>query len=52
MENDNPLNYIPVADLERLGSPADLIGEMTSPFIKEPLEQLFNYVEAGGLPCD
>ena len=37
------LNYIPVADLERLGSPADLIGEMTSPFIKEPLEQLFNY---------
>jgi len=37
------LNYVPVADLERLGSPADLIGEMTSPFIKEPLEQLFNY---------
>ena len=37
------LNWAPVADLERLGSPKDLIAEMTSPFIKEPLEQIFNY---------
>ena len=37
------LNYAPVADLERLGSPAQLVTEMVSPLIKEPLEQLFNY---------
>ena len=37
------LNYAPVADLERLGKPAQLIGEMVSPIIKEPLEQLYNY---------
>ena len=37
------LNYAPVADLERLGSPAQLVTEKVSPLIKEPLEQLFNY---------
>jgi len=37
------LNYAPVADLERLGSPGQLIAEMVSPFIKEPLEQWKNY---------
>ena len=37
------LNYAPVADLERLGNPVQLIGEMVSPFMKEPLEQLANY---------
>jgi hypothetical protein len=37
------LNYAPVADLERLGNPGQLIAEMVSPFIKEPLEQWKNY---------
>ena len=37
------LNYAPVADLERLGRPADLISEMVTPFLKEPIEQLTNY---------
>ena len=37
------LNYAPVADLERLGRPADLISEMITPFLKEPIEQLSNY---------
>ena len=37
------LNYAPVADLERLGSPKDLLFEMTTPFLKEPIEQLINY---------
>ena len=37
------LNYAPVADLERLGRPKDLLFEMTTPFLKEPMEQLVNY---------
>ena len=37
------LNYAPVADLERLGRPKDLIFEMVTPFLKEPMEQLTNY---------
>ena len=37
------LNYAPVADLERLGNPKDLLFEMTTPFLKEPIEQLINY---------
>ena len=37
------LNYAPVADLERLGRPKDLLFEMVTPFLKEPMEQLTNY---------
>ena len=37
------LNYAPIADLERLGNPKDLLFEMTTPFLKEPMEQLINY---------
>ena len=37
------LNYAPIADLERVGSPSEIIKQMVSPLIKEPLEQVFNY---------
>lgn len=37
------LNYIPLADLERMSAPDELIGEMITPLIKQPLEQLQNY---------
>jgi len=37
------LNYAPVADIERLGKPKDLLTEMVSPLIKEPFEQIFNW---------
>jgi len=37
------LNYAPVADIERLGKPKDLLTEMVSPLLKEPFEQIFNW---------
>ena len=37
------LNTIPLADLERLTTPWEMVKELASPFIKEPLEQLANY---------
>jgi len=37
------LNYAPVADLERLGSPKHLIAEMATPLLKEPIEAVINY---------
>ena len=37
------LNYAPVADIERLGSPKDMLEEMISPLIKEPFEQIANW---------
>ena len=37
------LNYAPIADIERLGHPKEMITEMISPLLREPFEQLFNY---------
>ena len=37
------LNYAPIADIERLGHPREMITEMISPLLREPFEQLFNY---------
>ena len=37
------LNYAPIADLERVGHPDEILKQMVSPVIKEPLEQIFNY---------
>ena len=37
------LNIVPMADLERMFRPRQLLTEMVSPLIKEPLEQLNNY---------
>ena len=37
------LNVVPMADLERMFRPKQLLTEMVSPLIKEPLEQLNNY---------
>ena len=37
------LNYAPIADLERVGHPNEILKQMVSPIIKEPLEQVFNY---------
>ena len=37
------LNYAPVADLERLGSPLQLAAEMTTPILKAPIEYFANY---------
>lgn len=37
------MNYIPLADLERLAKPKDLIEDMVTPILKQPLEQLLNY---------
>jgi len=37
------LNYAPIADIERLGHPKEMLIEMVSPILREPFEQLFNY---------
>ncbi|MHC4709349.1 MAG: hypothetical protein ACYTA3_02745 [Planctomycetota bacterium] len=41
------LNYAPIADIERVyeafGDPKSLLKDMTSPLIKVPFEQIFNY---------
>ena len=37
------LNTLPLSDVERMFSPKDLLSDLVSPLIKEPLEQLFNY---------
>jgi hypothetical protein len=41
------LNYAPIADIERIyeafGDPTSLLIDMTSPLIKVPFEQIFNY---------
>ena len=37
------LNYAPVADIERLAKPKDMLEEMISPLIKEPFEQIANW---------
>jgi hypothetical protein len=39
----NLLNYWPASDLNRLGDPADLIGELSNPYIKMIFEQFFNH---------
>ena len=39
----NLLNYWPASDLNRLGDPADLIGELSNPYIKMIFEQAFNH---------
>ena len=37
------LNYAPIADLERLGNPQEILKQMASPILKAPIEQLSNY---------
>jgi len=37
------LNYLPVADLERLHDPRQMLLEMATPVLKKPAEQLWNY---------
>jgi hypothetical protein len=37
------LNYLPLADIERMVEPGELMGEMITPIIKHPIEQLSNY---------
>lgn len=37
------LNYLPLADIERMVEPGELMGEMITPVIKHPIEQLSNY---------
>jgi len=37
------LNYLPIADIERMVQPGELVGEMITPLIKHPIEQLKNY---------
>ena len=44
----NLLNYWPASDLNRLGDPADLIGELGNPFIKMIFEQVFNHSQYRG----
>ena len=39
----NLLNYWPASDLNRLGDPADLIGELFNPYIKMVFEQVLNH---------
>ena len=37
------LNYAPIADLERIANPQEILKQMVSPLAKEPLEQISNY---------
>ena len=37
------LNTVPLADLERLHKPAELLADLASPILKQTLEQLSNY---------
>ena len=37
------LNYLPIADLERLHEPSQMLAEMTSPVLKAPYEAFRNY---------
>ena len=37
------LNTVPLADLERLHKPAELLADLASPILKQSLEQLSNY---------